>query len=175
MKPKEMEIYITQLHNKLFTVTPHCSENKSSDLFCGLLRREISFFGTWNEKEVDLNGIDQYFWGKNWNQMSTSEKRYFERLGDLTKSVFVLRVCGSWWVAVCSIHCFWFLHWSPSGPPSPSASWISWDTPHWRWPPPAGACRWPPGAARRPGLGRAGAGWEQEGGSRGSANRPTGE
>ena len=55
MKPKEMEIYITQLHNKHVTdVTPHCSENTSSDLFCGLLRWETSFSGTWNENYVQV-------------------------------------------------------------------------------------------------------------------------
>ena len=55
MKPKEMKIYITQLQNKHITdVTPRYLENTSSDLFCGLLRRETSFFGTWNENYVQV-------------------------------------------------------------------------------------------------------------------------
>ena len=55
MKPKEMKIYITQLHNKHVTVTPRYLENTSSDLFCGLLRRETSFSGTWNENNVQVS------------------------------------------------------------------------------------------------------------------------
>ena len=101
--------------------------------------------------------------------VSTLEKRYFVRFYDLTNIVSVLTVCVSGWVAVCSTHCFWFLHWPPD---FSSASWISWDTPRCQWPPPAGAGRWPPGAARSPGPGRAGAGWSQEGGWHWSANTP---